>query len=34
MDYLDDFVCEIQSDEFEYELEPYPFSWEEEEKNP
>ena len=34
MDYLDDFVCEIQSDEFEYELEPYPFSWEEEDKNP
>ena len=29
MDYLDDFVCEIQSDEFEYELEPYPFYWEE-----
>lgn len=35
MDYLDDFVCGYQSDEFEYELEPYPFYWEEEEeKNP
>ena len=29
MDYLDDFICECQSDE----LEPYPFLWEENEED-
>ena len=36
MDYLDDFVCEIQSDELheEFEFEPGRYYWDEMEANP